>query len=138
MLRKVWSCGLPAQRELLQQQRYRRQFLREDGTQRALVLFAIAFGYAAATRNDFAFLDGRPGLQVIALASRFLLVVVSSAAFLLIRRASWPRQQDRVFYAALAATATHRVRGMQKLGLETVAELIELLRLTDEHGLPSH
>lgn len=31
----------------------------------------------------------------------------------------------------------HRVRGMQKLGLETIAELIDLLRLLDEHGDPS-
>lgn len=31
---------------------------------------------------------------------------------------------------------SHRVRGMQKLAMETVAELIELLRLADEPGAP--
>lgn len=52
--------------ELVAEQRYRLQFLREDGWQRTLLMVAIALGYATSAPNDFVFFDGRPGLFALA------------------------------------------------------------------------
>lgn len=105
MVKPVDGALQSNQLALLHEQRYRLQFLRDDGRQRALVILAIALAYAAATRNDFVLLGGRPGLLAISLATRLLLVGVSAAVYVLFHRARWPRQQDRIFYVALAVTA---------------------------------
>jgi signal transduction histidine kinase/CheY-like chemotaxis protein len=105
MFRRVCSDGIATRKDLLKEQRYRLQFLKEDGRQRALILLALVVGYVGTARNDFLMLDGRPGLIATALACRFLLAVVSIATLLFFRRVRWPRQQDRSFYVALAAAA---------------------------------
>lgn len=90
---------------LLSEQRYRLQFLREDGRQRTLLMVAIALGYATSAPNDFVFFDGRPGLFALAVASRIGLFGIGIFGAIVLRRARWPRQQDRIFHAALVAFA---------------------------------
>lgn len=99
-LRRIGSFA-----ELLAEHRYRLQFLREDGRQRALVLAAIALGYATSAPNDFVFFDGRPELFALAVSSRIGLLGIGVCGAILLRRAPWPRQQDQIFHAALVGFA---------------------------------
>ncbi len=98
---------------LLREQRYRRHFLRADGRQTAIVTAVIGVSYAAVTGNDFLLLRGSWMLGV-ALACRVLLLVAVVVALVLLRRARWPRQQDRAFHVAHAGMAislgTHLTR----------------------------
>ncbi len=89
---------------LLREQRYRRQFLREDGRQTAIAVTVVAVAYGVAAINDFTLLGGSP-LLVVALVTRGLHLVVTGLALVLLRRARWPRQQDRAFHLALVAMA---------------------------------
>lgn len=91
--------------EILAERRYRLQFLSEDGRQRALLMVAIALGYATSASNDFVFFEGRPGLFALAVASRIGLFGIGIVGAILLRRVRWPRQQDRIFHAALVAFA---------------------------------
>jgi len=91
--------------ELVAEQRYRLQFLREDGWQRTLLMAAIALGYATSAPNDFVFFDGRPGLFALAVASRIGLFGIGIFGAIVLRCARWPRQQDWIFHAALVGFA---------------------------------
>ena len=99
------SDSLAKRMALLREQRYRLQFLREDGKQMALVFLAIAFAYMANLRNDFLFFDGRPGLLAFSLAIRPLILGAGVASFLQLRRARWPRQLDRILWITLVVLA---------------------------------
>lgn len=88
---------------LLREQRYRRHFLREDGRQTAIVMAVVGVAYAASAYNDLPLLRG--GLLGVSLASRGLLAVVAGVVVVLLRRAAWPRQQDRAFQMGLFAVA---------------------------------
>lgn len=87
---------------LLREQRYRRQFLREDSRQTAIAVTVVAVAYGVAAINDFTLLGGSP-LLVVALVARGQHLVVTGLALVLLRRARWPRQQDRAFHLALVA-----------------------------------
>jgi len=87
---------------LLREQRYRRQFLREDGRQTAVAVTVVAVAYGVAAINDFTLLGGSP-LLVVALVARGLHLAATGLALVLLRRARWPRQQDRAFHLALVA-----------------------------------
>jgi signal transduction histidine kinase/DNA-binding NarL/FixJ family response regulator len=69
-----------------------------------MVMAVIAASYLASVGNDFPSLGGSASLGV-SLASRGLLVVAAGVVLVLLRRAEWPRQQDRAFHLALVATA---------------------------------
>jgi signal transduction histidine kinase/CheY-like chemotaxis protein/HPt (histidine-containing phosphotransfer) domain-containing protein len=87
---------------LLREQRYRRHFLRDDGKQNAIVMAGVCFAYTVAARNDFVLISDT-ALLIAALASRAFLVVVTAIVLVLLRRARWPRQQDRANHLALFA-----------------------------------
>ena len=95
---------------LLQEQRYRRHFLREDGRQTSVVMIAVVVAFGATVRNDFLLLRSHT-LLVIALTTRGLLVVAIVVALVLLRRARWPRQQDRASLLALLGTMSGVVGG---------------------------
>lgn len=60
--------------------------------------------YVLGAANDFGMLGGRPLLLGICLAVRGLLVVATGVALVLLRRARWPRQQDRAVLLGLGGT----------------------------------
>ncbi|HEX2570184.1 MAG TPA: ATP-binding protein [Polyangia bacterium] len=66
-------------------------------------MIVVGASYLAAAGNDFLVLHGsRLGLS---LTARGLLAVVLGIALVLLRRARWPRQQDRAFNLGLLAVA---------------------------------
>ena len=88
---------------LLREQRYRRQFLHENGRQTAIAAAVVAVAFAALTINDFRMLHDGP-LLVVALVARGLHLVLTGVGLVLLRRARRPRQQDRALLVILAAT----------------------------------
>jgi len=90
--------------DLLREQRYRKQFLREDRRQAAILMVATAFAYGATIGNDFFLFDNRL-LLGLSVASRVLIVVSMGSALLLLWRTRTPRQLDRAVNVYLIATA---------------------------------
>jgi signal transduction histidine kinase len=90
---------------LLQEQRYRRRFLREDGRQNAVVMTVVVAAYVLGLGSDLLLLRGG-ALLGVSLASRALLVVATAVALVLGRRARWPRQQDRASMLAQLGIVT--------------------------------
>ncbi len=77
--------------------------MREDGRQTGVVTAAVCVAFTLAARNDFLLLRGS-ALLGFALASRGVFVVATVILLVLLRRARWPRQQDRAYGLALFAT----------------------------------
>lgn len=88
---------------LLREQRYRLQFLREDGRLFAIVLCMVWVSYVASVANDLTQLRG--AWLGISVASRALLAIVIGIVLVLLHRARWPRQQDRAVHLGMAAVA---------------------------------
>jgi len=102
-MRRVPTRPLGPRSALLQEQRSRRHFLREDARQTGVIMAALGFCYAASAGNDFLLLHGT--LLGVSLASRALLVVAAGVVLVLLRRARWPRELDRAFHFALFTAA---------------------------------
>jgi signal transduction histidine kinase/CheY-like chemotaxis protein len=85
---------------LLQEQRYRRHFLRDDGRQTSIVAAGVTVAYTAGAGADLLLLRGGP-LLGISFASRVFVVLASGIALVLLRRGTWPRQHDRANHLAL-------------------------------------
>lgn len=91
---------------LLFEQRYRRSFLAADSKLNSATILLCSLGTCLLVVNDLRLLN--VGLSLYAcLAARLLLVVVALIAQFALRRARWPRQQDRAcslwFGAAVVA-----------------------------------
>jgi signal transduction histidine kinase/DNA-binding NarL/FixJ family response regulator len=63
---------------------------------------AVSVAYLMSAGNDIPILRGTP-LLAMSLASRGLLFVATGIVLFLLRRARWPRQQDRAFHLGLVA-----------------------------------
>jgi signal transduction histidine kinase/CheY-like chemotaxis protein/HPt (histidine-containing phosphotransfer) domain-containing protein len=100
----VPAHSLSPRLSLLHEQRYRLRFLREDGRQTAIVTAVLCAFFMGTARNDFLLLRGG-ALLFIALASKGAYLIGTAVSVVLMRRARWPRQQDRAFHIALAVTA---------------------------------
>ena len=103
MNRRAMSRSPGSLLRLLREQRYRRQFLHENGRQTAIAAAVVAVAFAALTINDFKMLHDGP-LLVVALVARGLHLVLTGVGLVLLRRARRPRQQDRALLVILAAT----------------------------------
>ena len=89
---------------LLQEQRYRREFLDADRRQTAAVTAIITAVVTPTVRNDFLLrLDAR--VLWVTIALRALLVAVTVVALVGLRRARTPRRMDRVSGFALGVLA---------------------------------
>src|SRR5262245_1591610 len=90
---------------LLQEQRYRRRFLRDDSRQTAICMSVAAFAYGLGVVNDLSMFPRGALVLYVSVASRALLAAVAVFALVVQYRVRGVKAQDRAFRLAHAGTA---------------------------------